>query len=232
MFFSTSSPRLVGAAPSGSSDSSALFVSLLVAFCISAFGIIGRPSGSGLAYAAAIESGQPALTREAANQCSEKLKNLEYFAAHRKTGQKQTTRFTENEVNSYLALDLRSKYHPSLKSLNVRFEEDKLQGVASIDFDRLGKTSTKLLPKLLSFMLSGVHTLTARGRLVSGNGKASFRLEQARFDTSTLPKFLVEEIITTVGRKQKPPFDPLQPSNLFDGIDKVDVHVGYILVHQ
>jgi hypothetical protein len=102
----------------------------------------------------------------------------------------------------------------------------------AVDFDRLGGTSTRFLPKLLGFMLSGVHTITTQGRLVSGNGKASFRLEQARFDNSTLPKALVEEIISAVGRKQNPPFDPLQPSQLFYGIQRIDVHTGYILVYQ
>ncbi len=135
-------------------------------------------------------------------------------------------------MNSYFALILSSKYHPCLKMLSFKLEEDKLQAVAAIDFDRLGRTSGRLLPKLLSFMLSGVHTLTARGQLVSGNGKASFRLEEARFDNTTLPKALVEEIITAVGRKQNPPFDPLEPSELFYGIQKVDVHSGYIVVHQ
>jgi hypothetical protein len=172
------------------------------------------------------------ITKAAAARCNAKLKELEDFAAHRKAGQIKTTQFSQEEVNSYLALELSPKYHPCLKSLTFIFEEDRLQGVASIDFDRLGKTSSKVLPKLLSFMLSGVHRLTAIGKLVSGNGKASFRLEQARFDESTLPKALVEEIITAVGRKQNPPFDPLQPSELFDGIQKVDVHAGYLLVHQ
>jgi len=173
-----------------------------------------------------------AITRAAADRCASKLKSLEDFEAHRKTGQKQTTRFSEDEVNSYLALDLKAKYHPSLKSLTFTFEEDRLQCVAAIDFDRLGATSTRLLPKLVGFMFSGVHMLTARGQLVSGDGKAHFRLEQARFDNSTLPRALVEEIITAVGRKQNPPFDPLQPSELFYAIEKADVHAGYILVYQ
>jgi len=175
---------------------------------------------------------RPVIARAAANQCSSKLKNIENFAAHRRPGQKQTTRFSEEEVNSYLALDLSPKYHPCLKSLSVTFEEDRIQNVVVVDFDRLGATSTKLLPKLLSFMMSGVHTITARGQLLSGNGMASFRLEQARFDNSTLPKALVEEIISAVGRKQNPPIAPLQPTQLFDGIEKVDVHAGYVLAHQ
>jgi hypothetical protein len=172
------------------------------------------------------------ITKAAADRCKSKLNTLESFAAHRKPGQKQTTQFSADEVNSYLALELHPKYHPSLKNLTVAFEEESLQAVAAIDFDRLGVTSTKLLPKLIGFLFSGVHTLTARGRLLSGNGKASFRLEQARFDSTTLPKSLVEEIITAVGRKQNPPFDPLQPSELFYDIEKADVHAGYILVYQ
>jgi hypothetical protein len=89
-----------------------------------------------------------------------------------------------------------------------------------------------LLPKLLSLMISGVHWITARGRLVSGKGRARFQLVQARFDNSTLPRGLVEEIISAVGRKQKPPFDPLQSSELLDDINRVEVHTGYILVFQ
>ncbi len=197
-----------------------LLAAALILFCC-----LASPAGPG---ATAPDMSKAA----AAERCNVKLKALEHYAAHPKTGRVQTTQFSEEEVNSYLELDLSSQYHPCLKSLTFVFEEDRLQGVATIDFDRLGKTSSKLFPKLLSFMLSGVHTITARGQLVSGDGKASFRLEQARFDNSTLPKALVEEILSAVGRKQNPPFDPLQPSQLFYGIRKIDVHAGYVLVDQ
>ncbi len=198
---------------------STLLLSGLILFCGFA-----NPVGTG--------STAPAVTKAASERCNLKLKALENYAAHPKTGRVPTTQFSEDEVNSYFALDLSPQFHPCLKSLTFRFEEDRLQGDAIIDFDRLGAASGKLFPKLLSLMLSGVHTITARGQLVSGDGKASFRLEQARFDNSTLPKALVEEIISAVGRKQNPPFDPLQPSHLFYGIKKIDVHPGYALVYQ
>jgi len=35
-----------------------------------------------------------------------------------------------------------------------------------------------------------------------------------------------------VGRKQDPPFDPMQPSKMPYEIQKVDVHSGYIVVYQ
>jgi hypothetical protein len=170
--------------------------------------------------------------KSAAATCGSKLKEVENFPKKRKTGQTKTTQFTEDEVNSYLALDLKPKYHACLKSLVMTFEENKLQGVAEIDFDRLGSSSKGVLSKLISLMFSGKHRLSASGELESKNGKANFRLEKAQFDDSTLPNFLVEGIITAVGRKQKPPFDPLKPSEMPYKIEKVDVHPGYIIVYQ
>jgi hypothetical protein len=231
MFSLTFSAKRVGVAHSVSFGSSrapgSIFVKFLKALWLA-------PLFSLLLFAirAAGEPPKPGITRAAADQCNLKLKSLEDFASHRKAGQKRITRFSQNEVNSYLSLDLRSHYHPSLKDLSCTFEEDMLECIATVNFDHLGSTSSRLLPKLLSLMISGVHLVTARGRIVSGNGKARFQLVQARFDNSTLPRSLVEEIISAVGRKQKPPFDPLQASELFDDIDRVEVHMGYILVFQ
>jgi hypothetical protein len=171
-------------------------------------------------------------TKSAAAMCGSKLKEVESFPKKRKPGQTKTTQFTEDEVNSYLALDLKPKYHACLESLVMSFGENTLQGVAEIDFDRLGSSSKGILSKLIRLMFSGKHRLTASGQLESKNGKANFRLEKAQFDDSTLPSFLVEGIITAVGRKQKPPFDPLKPSEMPYKINKVDVHPGYIIVYQ
>jgi hypothetical protein len=172
------------------------------------------------------------ISKAAAESCGIKLKRLEEFAAGSSRSKKQTTEFSENEINSYLALELSKNYHPSLKSLVIVLEESKLQGVASIDFDSLAMKSKTVLTKLMTKMFSGIHTLAVRGKLVTAEGKARFELEEAYFDDSALPNFLVEEIISTVGRKQKPPFDPMQPSKLPYGIQTVDLHRGRALVHQ
>jgi hypothetical protein len=171
-------------------------------------------------------------SKAAAARCRSKLDRLKAFPEKREPGQTQTTNFPQNEFNSYLALDLSSQYHPCLKGLVVVFEENRLKATATIDIDRLGTGSQKLLPKLVSLMFSGVHTLAADGRLVAKDGKAHFELEQALFDGSALPKPLVEAIISAVGRKQNPPFDPLQPSEMPYEINKVDVKSGYIIVVQ
>jgi hypothetical protein len=238
MFSSTSSPKRGGAGRSGlfvsfkyppkSSRCSLiadrcfkvpLFLSLIPALVLTSL---------------AMGSDKPAnfFTRAAADKCDSKLRELENFAVKRKSGAKNTTRFSENEINSYLAFHLSKKYHPSLKSLSVTFEENKLQTVASVDFDRLGTASTAFMPKIIAFLFSGTHIIDAHGQLISNKGNAHFLLERARFDENVLPKSIVEGIITAVGRKQDPPFDPLQPSKMPYEIKEVDVHPGYIVVYQ
>lgn len=171
-------------------------------------------------------------SKAASDSCAAKLKRLEESAASPAGSKKQTIEFSEAEINSYLAFELSKNYHPSLKSLSITIEESKLRGVASIDFDSLAMNSKTVLTKLMTKLFSGIHTLAVRGKLVAAEGKGSFQLEEANFDDSALPNFLVEEIISAVGRKQKPPFDPLQPSKLPYGIQSVELHPGRAIVRQ
>jgi hypothetical protein len=173
-----------------------------------------------------------AVSSPAAERCRLKLIRLEAVAALDSSERKQTTRFSEEEVNSYLAEDLSPQYHPCLKTIGTTFKEGRIQVVAEIDFDRLGAASTGAFSKMVKLLFSGKHSITAQGKLQSGNGEAFFDLEKAFFDDKALPNFLVEEILTAVGQNQNPPFDPMQPSELPYKIDKVDVHPGYIIVYQ
>lgn len=202
---------------------SKLLCSLGLAFLFAAAGAGALPVGT--------RTGE-GISREASASCGSKVVRLESYASTQEAKSGQTTRFTENEINSYLAIELSKKYHPSLRSLLITLEESNLRGVAAIDFDALGMHSKSVMARLFARLFSGVHDLSVSGRLVSAGGKGNFVLEEARFDQSILPNFLVEEIITAVGRKQKPPFDPMQPSQLPYQIDRVDVHSGYIDVIQ
>jgi hypothetical protein len=160
------------------------------------------------------------------------MKKVEDFDLIEAPTSGQTTRFSEEEANAYLAEELEMGANPSLRELKVAFKKDRLEAVAGIDFDRLGMTSDSFFAKIFSMLFSGLHTMTARGRLISWNGEAYFKLEQALFDDKKLPKPLVEEIITAVGMKQDPPFDPLEPSELLYKMDRIEVRPGYMIVYQ
>lgn len=172
------------------------------------------------------------VSKAAAASCDAKVKRMEDYTPARGRGGKFETRLTESEMNSYLAVDLSPSYHPCLKSIVLKFQEARLQAVASIDFDRLQLNSTQLISGLIKSMLTGVHTLTVVGGLIADGGKANFRLDQAQFDSISFPNLLVTEIISMVGRKQNPPFDPMQPTELPYHIQRVEVHAGYLLIVQ
>jgi hypothetical protein len=174
----------------------------------------------------------PGISKSAADSCDAKVKRLEAYDAASNPSIRQTTRFSEAEWNSYLAITLKPNYHPSLKDLILKFEEGHLQAVATIDFNHLNFNSTQFLNGLVRSLLTGVHALTVRGSLISDAGKANFQLDEARFDTITLPNLLVVEIMGAVGRRQDPPFDPTQPNNLPFHILKAEAHKGYVVIYQ
>jgi hypothetical protein len=174
----------------------------------------------------------PGISSVASARCARKVAALQERAAATGAQKKQTTRITEEELNSFLALELKAKYHPCLKNMEFHFEKGKLTGVAAIDFDKLSMNSTKIVSRMLAALLSGIHNLSMTGILEANGGKARFVLEEAKFDSTTLPNFLVEQIISAVGKKQRPPFDPVTPSTMPYGIEKAEVGAGYILIYQ
>jgi hypothetical protein len=174
----------------------------------------------------------PAISQAASAKCAMKFKEVEEFGKSPDPQKEKTTQFSQDEINSYLALELQPKFGQSLKVLQMQFKENSLQVAADIDFDSFGDKSAKLPERLLAATMTGVHKLTAAGRLHAKGGEAYFELLEARIDDNILPNFLVEEIISAVGRRQKPPFDPLQPSQMPYHIKSVDMHAGMIIVHQ
>ncbi|MBN2338157.1 MAG: hypothetical protein JXP48_06415 [Acidobacteria bacterium] len=177
-------------------------------------------------------SAEPAPSRAAAERCTEKIKEMERFIPEKASGKSLSTPFTEEEINSYLQLVLKPRYHPSLRTLQVRLGQDRLHTRAVIDFDRLRTSTTGVFRSLLALMFSGTRTLDADGKLHTGDGRGRYELEQARFDGRTLPNGLVNEIIAAVGMRQTPPFNPTESSTLPYGIERVDLEPGRLVAHQ
>jgi len=183
----------------------------------------------------AAQAPAPGITRAAADACDIKVRKLQANAAASVPPEKvgtRATRLSETELNSYFEIILRPQYHPSLRSIRFTLGESQLSATAAIDFDHLQIKSAQFWAGLVSKMFTGVHYLAIRGAVLSGDGKGSFRLDEAQFDGMTLPNLLVAEIISAVGRRQNPPFDPIQPSVLPYGIRKVELRKAEMIVYQ
>ncbi len=187
---------------------------------------------AGSAARSQTHAADPQPSQVAAERCEAKIERLELFASSAGAEKTQETRLDEVELNSYLELVLRPQYHPSLQSIRLNFLDGKLQCAARINLDLVEMSGTQPWSGLFRLMLSGIHDLTVMGRLDAKEGKAIFALEEARFDGITLPNLLVSEIISAVGRKQTPPIDPMQPSEMPYRIRRVDIRIEHILIYQ
>ncbi|MBN2319289.1 MAG: hypothetical protein JXR49_09440 [Acidobacteria bacterium] len=172
------------------------------------------------------------ISEEAAERFGQKLKDIQDFAPQEESDREQATRITEEEINSYLSMGSNLKYQTCLRTLKMTFKQDILEGLASVDFDCLKEISSTSIPKYISLLFSGTHVITGRGKILSGDGEGRVQLEQARFDNSRLPNFLIEEAVEAVCETQKSFFNPLQPSPLPYSIKRITVHPGYIMVYQ
>ena len=176
--------------------------------------------------------GEREPTEHLANQCTAKVKRMMVNADLAELAKPTVYRFSEAEVNSYLEFELRQYFHASLKSLSFDFEKQRLISTASLDFDALALHSDSVLAALLGKIWSGVHILLIEGNLIADTGEVRLEILEAKFDDADLPRTLVKQIISAVGKNQNPPFDPMEFSALPYRIRQVDVHEGYILIHQ
>ena len=172
------------------------------------------------------------VSEEAAQAFLDKIQEIETFSSEQKQEEEKTTRLTEEEVNSYLSLYGDSKYRSCIQDFRISFRRESLVGTASVNFDCLQATSPGSVSSLITGLFSGTHTLTASGTIENDNGKGSFLLEEARFDSVPLPGFLVKQLITAICMRLEPPFDPLEPSPFPLEIRSIHIEPGQIMVVQ
>ena len=185
------------------------------------------------AIISALSADTPTLVSETAAQSFlDKMTGMETYAAGQETVEEKTTRFTEEEINSYLSLHGDSKYRSCIKYFRITLEQEFLVGTASVNFDCLQEKSPGSISGLITGLFSGTHTLTARGSIHNEDGKGNFQLEEARFDAVALPGFLVEQMITSICMRLDPPFDPMEPSPFPLKIRSIHINNGQIMVRQ
>ncbi len=116
------------------------------------------------------------------------------------------TVITENEVNSYLALDSAKDLPAGVVNPSIAILGDgRLSGHAVVDLDAVRKASppkSLLDPKNL---LIGRVPLTATGVLTTSNGTARFMLESANVGNLPLPKLLLDEVVSYYTRSPERP---------------------------
>jgi hypothetical protein len=145
------------------------------------------------------------------------------------------TQITEREVNAYFAFDGRPHLPAGLADPRIVIQRDlSLLGTATLDLDavRQQRQSRGWLDPLA--YLSGKMAVSVSGRLESANGLARFLLDSAKIGGITVPKVVVQELLTFYSKSPSSPrgLNLDDPYPLPAHIRRIDVRRGEALVTQ
>lgn len=136
---------------------------------------------------------------------------------------------TQQEINDFTAIAVQSKKRLGVKQVTfnlkqagtfhtkalVNMNDVKLEGFAF----RMFKT-----------VLSGVQTLEAEGKLTTNGGKGVYEVESARFNHIPVPAFLVNAVISFLGKRQPPHIDVTEPFAYPYGIKDIKIVPGKVVL--
>jgi hypothetical protein len=176
----------------------------------------------------------PPPTREDALRLRKKVEAIERNAESPRP-LPLVTHVTEREVNAYLTFDAPSELPPGFTNPRITVRPDLgLSGTATIDLDAIRKQrqSGGWLDPLT--YLGGTVAVSVSGRLTSSNGLARFALERAAVGGVTVPKMLVQELVTFYTRTPDNPrgLNLDDPYPLPARIRQIDIRPGEAIVRQ
>ena len=117
----------------------------------------------------------------------------------------QNTDFTDDELNSFLRFNARAQIpegivDPTLSALG----DGKVSGQVTVDLDAVRKQKTRGWMDPMSY-LTGKLPLTARGTLSTKDGMGRFELESAELSGVTVPKGLIQELLSFYSKTPENP---------------------------
>jgi hypothetical protein len=149
------------------------------------------------------------FSKEEGDRFQAKLQRIVLFgnaapAAAKRTAS-QTTQITDDELNSYLRFQARDQLptgmvEPTLNALG----NGRVGGRVIVDLDAVRKQKQRGWLDPMGY-LAGQLPVTATGMLTTKDGAGQFQLESAEISGVTVPKALIQELLTYYSRSPENP---------------------------
>jgi hypothetical protein len=188
------------------------------------------------ALAVAPIAGQERLTKQDADRFQAKLGRIvvQGKSAPLKSAQPRSTPITDAELNSYLRFNAKDQVpvgilEPTLNALG----DGRVSGRAVVDLDAVRKQKQRGWLDPVGY-LSGRLPVTAAGRLTTKEGKGQFQLESAEISGVTVPKAVLQELLSFYSKSAESPngIDMDAPFELPSRIREIRVGTGTATVVQ
>jgi hypothetical protein len=162
---------------------------------------------AGLTLVTVTVSAQPRLTKQDAERFQSKLNRIVEFGntVPGRGAPSLSTPLTDAELNAYLRFLAGDQIpvgivEPTLSALG----NGRVSGRAIVDLDAVRKQKERGLLDPMN-LLSGRLPVTAAGRLTTKNGIGQFSLETAEVSGMTLPKSILQELLSHYSRTSEKP---------------------------
>jgi hypothetical protein len=188
------------------------------------------------AIAAAPAAGQARFTKEDADRFQIKLVRIVQLGkvAPARAAALRSTPVSDVEVNSYLRFHAADQIpvgilEPTLNALG----EGRVSGRAVVDLDAVRKQKQRGWLDPMGY-LTGRLPVTAAGRLTTKDGKGQFQLESAEISGITVPKTVLQELLSYYSRTPENPagIDMDAPFELPSRIREIRVGAGTSTIVQ
>jgi hypothetical protein len=166
-------------------------------------------------------SSRPEITR-----ILEELKNND----QQSTVPDRSYEVTEQELNAYLSAQLYQQDQKAVESIALMIKEGTFLTRVEVNADELQLKGDDVTMGYLMLLLRGTQTLEVEGKLQAQDGVASYLVQEARLSGISLPAPWVNSLLSSLGKRNNPPFDPTEPVPMPYGIQSVTFQPGKMMM--
>ncbi len=142
----------------------------------------------------------------------------------------RTYQLTEEELNAYLSAQLYRQDQKAVESIALFLKEGTFLTRVEVNVDELPFPVDDVTTGYLRLLLKGIQILEIEGKLEAENGLATYRVQEARLSGIPIPARLVNNLLSSLGKKNDPPFDPTQPFEMPYGIQSFTFLPGKVMM--
>ena len=158
-----------------------------------------------VASAVAFAAGQQRLTKQDADRFQGKLSRILTLGNTPRPNARQSTPVSDVEVNAYLRYNAANQIPPGIVEPTLTaLGEGRVSGRATVDLDAVRKQKQRNWLDPLAY-LTGSLPLSARGLLITKDGVGRFQLESAEISGVTIPKTVLQELLSYYSRTPENP---------------------------